>query len=152
MKKSDLKNGMVVRTRNCNLYIVLNNSLISKRGYMNLNFYTEDLKDGDCKGSYDIVAIYKEKKGHCLTPENWFINLGEPIWTREEEIDWSKVKPFTKVQVRDFENDEWGNRYFIGFAGEESFPFIVTHCDKFTYEPIENEKFKYCRLYKEENI
>ena len=152
MKKSDLKNGMIVKTRNCNLYIVLNNSLISKRGYMNLNFYTEDLKDGDCTGSYDIVSVYRERRSYELIPQNWFINLGEPIWTREEEVDWSKVPKWTKVQVRDNFTEKWANRYFIGLTGEKVFPYKVTYCDEFTYYRIDNEKYAQCRLYKEENI
>lgn len=151
MNKSDLKNGMVVRTRNCNLYIVLNNSLISKRGYMNLNFYTEDLKDGDCTGAYDIVSVYRERRSYELIPQNWFINLGEPIWTREEEVDWSKVPKWTKVQVRDFENDEWENGYFLCFLDEAQYPFNVTRYDKFTYT-VSSENYAQCRLYKEENI
>lgn len=70
----------------------------------------------------------------------------------EKEIDWCKVPEGTKVQVRDSENAEWLNRYFIKFDSKDrnySFCTGVFLDDEFT--GIEMKKYamrwKYCRIH-----
>jgi len=61
MKKSELKNGMVVQYRNTSYSkyaLVVDNLLIDLNGFMLLNDYNEDLTYSDIK-DFDIVAVYK---------------------------------------------------------------------------------------------
>lgn len=43
--KSDLKDGMIIEYRDGRMRLVLNNHLIGKDGYYELNQYSEDMKD-----------------------------------------------------------------------------------------------------------
>ena len=48
----------------------------------------------------------------------------KPIFTEiKREIDWTKVPRMTKVQVRDYEDKEWINRYF---CRKDEFNFMAT--------------------------
>ena len=75
----------------------------------------------------------------------------------ERGIDWSKVPRGTKVQVRDDEEAEWLNRYFIKFDCKDrnySFCTSVFPDDEFT--GIEMKKYamrwKYCRIHESVEI
>ena len=71
MKKSDLKTKMGVETRNGDRYLVVDDGLVSTRGFDMLHNYDDDLKyiDGKLQFSYktsaidlenyDIVKVYK---------------------------------------------------------------------------------------------
>lgn len=80
----------------------------------------------------------------------------------KKEIDWSKVPRGTKVQVRDKEEYEFVNMYFIKFCKNERVPFKVNSCfsvspcldDGFTDFKMEhyNNFWKYCRIHPEVQI
>ena len=156
MKKSDLKDGMIVeyRKRECGddrYNIVLNNRFVSLQGWMKFEDYNEDLT---FEGSYssdrnwDIVKVYKPKKLNSL--QEIYEDDLELIWEREKEIDWSKVPKWTKVQVRDEDSREWKNRYFLRFEDEEytAYPYYVTHLSEFIDSKGEERGFyKQCRLH-----
>lgn len=70
----------------------------------------------------------------------------------EKEINWDKVTLGTKIQVRDDEEAEWLNRYFVKFDFKDrnhSFCASVFLDDEFT--GIEMKKYtmrwKYCRIH-----
>lgn len=83
--KEDLKSGMVVKTRNNQMYLVVDNMIISDWGYIILNSYTENLQFPNHE--YDIMAIYDKiacwedgfSDGLSSAPYN-----GELIWKRKE--------------------------------------------------------------------
>lgn len=65
MKKSDLKNRMVVECRNGNKYMVIDNILVSTNGYNYLSRYTSDLfmkttPSTEFLSEYDIMKVYKQ--------------------------------------------------------------------------------------------
>ena len=86
MKKSDLKNGMVVELRNGKRFLIVNDRGIGKDTCINLDGfggYDENLYDVIGYSEYDITKIYK-------TEGNTFNNLFDNerlslIWEREEE-------------------------------------------------------------------
>ena len=61
MKKSDLKNGMVVKLRDDSLMVVLDNRLVEVDIHLNLNNYNDTLEYYSTT-EYDIVAIYVQVK------------------------------------------------------------------------------------------
>ncbi|XZI43559.1 hypothetical protein ACSXEP_15600 (plasmid) [Clostridium perfringens] len=156
MKKSDLKDGMIVQTGE-DLYLVCGDkflSLISLNGYMEFKDYDENLKIKD-EGfeKYNINFVYKEAGSLGLGLKNLLnsTNLLEKIWERPREIDWSKVPFGTKVLVSDFSDfEERLNReyIFVGYKEElEKYPFIVARV-------LEGEavSFRYCKIHPDVKI
>lgn len=101
MKKSDLRNGAIVKLRNGDKYILLfdcnyprgrDNLLISlnDRCWLNLSDYDEDLKD--CNMSdFDIMKV---AQSDCVGDDiyNHIINHNDEwIWVRDEDEDESET-------------------------------------------------------------
>lgn len=80
--KADLKDGMVVEYRNGKRRLVLNNRLVGKDGYYELNMYTEDMKDKECS-ERDIMRVFKIVIITTLNRIFHIENL-ELIWERTE--------------------------------------------------------------------
>ena len=99
MRKSDLKTGMIVVTRDNDEYMVMlnvefsatgskpQNFLVSKDGWMPLSKYSDDLKLGEDEEmpELDIVAVYAPLMEASL----WRKNLSDTddwvcVWKREE--------------------------------------------------------------------
>lgn len=103
MKKSDLKDGMIVQTGE-DIYLVCGDKFLSLNGYMQFKDYDENLKIKD-EGfeKYNINFVYKEAGSLGLGLKNLLnsTKLLEKIWERPREIDWSKVPFGTKVQASD---------------------------------------------------
>lgn len=76
----------------------------------------------------------------------------------EREIDWNKVPRGTKVQVRDDENQEWENRYFIKYipSDDKEYPFKISKWLDDNYINLEMEYlcdvWKYCRIHESVQI
>lgn len=89
MKKSDLKNRMIVETRNGNRFIVVDEYLldVDGTGFMDLSSYTDDLmnksKSIDSAGEkinreYDIMKVYDQTK-------NWnYYDEDDLLWERKK--------------------------------------------------------------------
>lgn len=103
MKKSDLKNRMVVETRNGNRYMVVDNFLMRKDGYLMLSDYHEDLTmNHDLNSSLrelDIMKIY----GPYETLADMNNVFAIEIWERDEtkEIKFSSDLDFV-MSVTDY--------------------------------------------------
>ena len=85
-KKSDLKNGMVVETRNGHLYFVFNERLIRKEGWDSLNNWNEDLTTLYDIANYDIIRVFNMdfNKFYCLNDLLKKDNL-KLLWEEENE-------------------------------------------------------------------
>lgn len=98
MKKSDLRNGMIVKTRAGNYYLVVrdfdngnhqSSVLLRDGGFLELCDYSEDMKTLRGHEKFDIVEVFKTLAvGRVITA------LGKEasaniisIWKREEKID-----------------------------------------------------------------
>ena len=86
MKKSDLKNGMVVELRNGKRFLIVNDRGIGKDTCINLDGfggYDENLYDINGDSIYDITKIYISSG---RTFKNLFDNESlSLIWEREEQ-------------------------------------------------------------------
>lgn len=133
MKKSDLKDGMIVQTGE-DLYLVCGDKFLSLNGYMQFKDYDENLKIKD-EGfeKYNINFVYKEAGSLGLGLKNLLnsTNLLEKIWERKKEIDWSKVPKWTKVRCK----GEFGyyNAYHYEYIPNEIHCFGHTTRDEFTF-------------------
>ena len=97
MKKSDLKTGYIVTTREGEEYMVYlnvdtlftqNDDIIVKstgRCWNKLQFYKEDLTYYDSESErYDIVKVEKANHPYCLQDMNYDRSFRETLWEREE--------------------------------------------------------------------
>lgn len=148
MKKSDLKDGMIVQTGE-DFYLVCDYKFLSLNGYMGFADYDENLKMKD--EGFEILNINFVYETEC-----WGLGLKDLlskttalklIWERPREIDWSKVPFGTKVIVSDCLdnlNETDGFEYmFISYEPKlKEFPFIVAlnHNEKVT-------SYKHCMIY-----
>lgn len=67
----------------------------------------------------------------------------------EREIDWTKIPKWTKVNVRDYEDEQWRNSYLLEYDNEVEgeFKFHCTSDSEFTYKSFENnEWYINCRI------
>ena len=57
------------------------------------------------------------------------------------------------VQVRDGDNEEWKNAYFLSYEKDTNFQFEASFFDEFTSEnTLVSEVYYQCRLYKEDQF
>ncbi|WP_349392945.1 hypothetical protein [Clostridium perfringens] len=159
MKKSDLKDGMIVETGE-DLYLVCGDKFLSLNGYMQFKDYDENLKIKD-EGfeKYNINFVYKEAGSLGLGLKNLLnsTNLLEKIWERKKEIDWSKVPFGIKVFVCDYplSEEEIKNKCF--HDDEEPYEFICYRDEikkfiVFDREYNEVYSFKYCYFHQSVKI
>ena len=91
---------------------------------------------------------------------NFFYNeiLDTTFEEIKREIDWAKVPRGTKVQVRDDENQEWENRYFIKYipSDDKEYPFKASKWLDDNYIKLKMEYlcdiWKYCRIHESVQI
>ena len=84
MKKKDLKNGMIVETRDKHKLLVLGNKIMSRNKYDLLTSYKSNLTS-KVNEEFDIVKVYNIKNLYVLNDifKDEYLSL---IWEREEEI------------------------------------------------------------------
>ena len=75
----------------------------------------------------------------------------------KREIDWSKVPRGTKVQVKDKEEREWENSYFIKYESSKGeYPFQANEWQDDDYTGFKMEQYsdfyKYCRIHESVEI
>lgn len=104
MKKSDLKTGMIVRTGNNKLRMVMGNGLmgINCSGGIPLSRYTEDLIPSICSKDDTVIEIYSEPNdsstNHIGADISWFSDnitatcFSKLLWKREPEVVEMTVK------------------------------------------------------------
>lgn len=94
--KSDLKPGMVVRTKEGNIYIVFEDFLASKEGYVSMDIYDRNLlsKKGD---RFTIDYVYEAKKYSLETILNDSEYSKKVLFNRHE----NKVKEMTLEEVEE---------------------------------------------------
>ena len=100
IRKSDLKNGMVVELRNEKRFLIVNNFGIGNDSciYLDGSFgYDENLYDVIGDSTFDITKIY-ETVGHTFKTlfDNKSLSL---IWEREEKEEREEIKVGDKVKV-----------------------------------------------------
>lgn len=71
------------------------------------------------------------------------------IWDRNRDsVDWSKVKVDTKIQVRDFADEDWTNCYFAKYENGRVYAFNLGQTS-FTTLGDDPASWEYARIYRE---
>lgn len=120
--KADLKDGMVVEYCNGKRRLVLNNRLIGKDGYYELNQYMEDMKDKE-SSERDIMRVFKI--GTITTLDRIFhIRNLELIWERSE------IKHMTTEEMRHKLEELTGEKIEVEPSREEMIGTCYEFCRK----------------------
>lgn len=82
---SDLKDEMVVETRNNNRYLVFGRIFLGLNGFMGMESYSDDFKFIRGDKSFDIVAVYPKYGHYGYGFRGILYNVKEPIWEEEPE-------------------------------------------------------------------
>ena len=129
MRKSDLKNGMIVTLRRGVERVIIGKCLFDEDGITTstLNCYNDDLTYINNCTNEDIMKI---EYG------------GKVIW---ERVDWEKVPFGTKVRAWDYEDENKQVGRFLYYKEGYEYPYLVF---------IESEEdvisYRYCEIIKEE--
>lgn len=138
MKKSDLKDGMIVEYRNGNRRMVLRDELLGVGIYNKLEHYDEDLIIKSNK-SLDIVEVFEFEYGSLesvLSSKNL-----KSIWKRQN-TDWSEVPFGARVRCWDKDMTEKLEGLFLEYTPYDSFGYkFRVYTGK--NAPIE---YEYCEL------
>lgn len=134
MKKSDLKNGMIVENREGTLYLVLENKIIGEKGYSVLDrSFNDDLTNITYK-ELDIVKVYRiSSTAEIYTLRSILDAKLECIWERIEEVDWDSVTKWTKIKASD-DGINWYKCYFLGYKPELADPVYCTRVGQFAFD------------------
>jgi hypothetical protein len=103
--KSDLKNRMVVETRNGEKYILVDDRFLSKTGFLWLNTHTDKNRGTfhqgynddltiDSGANWDIIKVYKEVNNLCFYNDDVYGAL-DLLWERKP------VKEVTMAEVEE---------------------------------------------------
>ena len=138
MKKSDLKDGMIVEYRNGNRRMVLRDELLGVEIYNGLEYYYEDLTNKSNE-MLDIVEVFEFERGSLksvLSSKNL-----KSIWKRRN-TNWSEVPFGARVRCWDGEAMEKLEGLFLEYIPYDDFGYkfrVYTG----EYNPIE---YEYCEL------
>ena len=122
--KADLKDGMVIETRERERYLVLGDRVVRKTGFNRLEEYADDLTE--CRyhnKSYDIVRVFKARNDCVHKLDNLFHyeNL-QVIWERKE------TKRMTTEEMRQKLEELTGEKIEIEPTREEMIGKLELYC------------------------
>ena len=116
MKKSDLKNGMVVETRNKEKGIILNEKIILKDGFVNIYDLDENLECNFAlsRDGYSIDKIYKHTP-NCFDDLLNFEKNMELLWERKKQPKLSeKDKKVIKKGLKEIQEECKRHKFCYG--------------------------------------
>ena len=141
MKKSDLKNGMVVELRNGKRFLIVDDrgfgedSCIALNGFMG---YDENLYDVIGYSEYDITKIYK-------TEGNTFNNLFDNerlslIWEREEQSKLSNEdKQIIKKGLKKIQEECKNHKFCVGCMFDDNGHCLLDEIDDLEVDKLFKE-------------
>ncbi len=100
MIKADLKTGMLVQTRNGNIYIVINDIMTSKTDRWDyISYYNYALLNNKGYNDLDIIKVSKQLTGNLLMPENWTEEIlnDNLLWERKEVPEYTMEELMDKL-------------------------------------------------------
>ena len=90
------------------------------------------MESNDCSGTCDVCRMLQMI---------WLMEEYEE--PKEPEIDWSKVEIDTPILVRDYEGQEWANRYFAKYENKTIYAW---DCGRTSWTGDGVTEWKYAKL------
>ena len=124
--KADLKDGMVIETRERGRYLVLGNIVVRNGGYNRLSRYGDDLKEHSFHNkAYDIVRVFKVRNDCSSNLEGLLEDCNlEIIWDRKE------TKRMTAEAMRQKLEELTGEKIEVEPSREEMIGACYEFCNK----------------------
>ena len=121
--KADLKDGMIVKYRNGEMYLKFGGKLINNDGFEELSTFDNNLKDVDFSSDYDIMKIYKLNltKVYCFKDIFTIENI-ELIWERDV------TKHMTADEMRQKLEDLIGEKIEVEPSRNEMIGVLTKYC------------------------
>lgn len=164
MKLKDLETKMVVKTRNMDMFLVVDNFLINRSDCISKDMYKEDLTANLGRRSYDIMEVYKPKEKLHLCSENfddipksvliWSAEASQKTYKKtedEKEMNLAgeiKIEDGMVIELRD------KGRYMVEkgiFIGHTKFIGRAGYCDRLKHE-ILDEEYDIVKIFSPKNI
>lgn len=138
MKKSDLKNGMVVELRNGKRFLIVNDIGIGKDSCINLDGffgYDENLNDVSEFSEFDITKIYKTVGTTFKTLfDKERLNL---IWEREEKSKLSKEdKQIIKKCLKKIQEECKNHKFCYGCMFDDNGHCLLDEIDSLEVDKL----------------
>ena len=131
MTKSDLKNGMVVETRNKEKGIILNEKIILKDGFVNIYDLDENLECNFAlsRDGYSIDKIYKHTP-NCFDDLLNFEKNMELLWERKKQPKLSeKDKKVIKKGLKKIQEECKSHKYCVGCIFDDNDQCLLNEID-----------------------
>lgn len=124
--KADLKDGMVIETRERGRYLVLGNIVVRNGGYNRLSRYGDDLTEHSFHNkAYDIVRVFKVRNDCSSNLEGLLEDCNlEIIWDRKE------TKRMTAEAMRQKLEELTGEKIEVEPSREEMIGACYEFCNK----------------------
>lgn len=125
MNKSDLKDGMMLRLRNNNIYSLLHGYLLELKSddsykiIASMEDYDDEFKN--CNVSLDDSSVLDVMKVYDK-------DMNE-LWESKKEIDWNKVPLGTKV-LYSYDNEDWFKGYYLNYLPESTKSHYVLNLNR----------------------
>ena len=140
MKKSDLKNGMVVELRNGKRFLIVNDFGIDEGSCINLDGfmgYNENLNDVSGFSEYDITKIYKTVGNTFRTLfDNERLNL---IWEREETKLSKEDKQIIKKGIKKIQEECKNHKFCVGCIFDDNGHCLLDEIDSLEVDKLFEE-------------
>lgn len=124
MKKSDLKDGMVVKLRDGDKFLVINNRLLNKEKWGYVGNYNDDLTDR-CIRELDIMNVYNTN-GLCLD-DIFCDEVLELVWERKEDTPVDKLSELFRNNCIENKN---GNCNKFNTCSDCKATFVIEHIEE----------------------
>lgn len=85
MKKSDLKNMMIVEMRSGQRWLVVGDMLYNESGHISLSYFTHDLRHVELTYRDDDIMRVYEAAGYLSTLRDYDVTNRSVLWERKEE-------------------------------------------------------------------
>lgn len=101
MTIKDLKNMMIVETRNQERYLVVDDKLLALNGFNHLKDYNNNLViEDDDERDFDIMAVYTTKEWGAGLNSILYCHSLDLVWKREEDLLTSNEKKYLEAMIK----------------------------------------------------
>ena len=141
MTKSDLKNGMVVETRNKEKGIILNEKIILKDGFVNIYDLDENLECNFAlsRDGYSIDKIYKHTP-NCFDDLLNFEKNMELLWERKKQPKLSeKDKKVIKKGLKKIQEECKNHKFCVGCIFDDNDHCLLNEIDDLEVDKLFEE-------------
>ena len=136
MKKSDLKNGMVVELASGSRALVINGLLLFEDGYQGLSGYKDDLTTKIFNNEFQINKVFKSKLYNLCDVLTDDLTL---IWEREETKLSNEDKQIIKKGLKKIQEECKNHENCVGCIFDDNYQCLLNEIDALEVDKLFEE-------------